>query len=90
MLEAAVRVQESLAKAGATLVTLAPQDGRPARHAGLPEDALRAFFVGVYIDLTEGCFKHVTNMLLFAMFVRKGAPKSWEDVSDWSTFGEKH
>ena len=90
MLKAAVRVQGSLAEAGATLVTLAPQVDALLNTPGLPEDALRTFLIGVYLDLTEGCFKHVTNLLLFAMFVRKGSPKSWEDVSDWSTFGEKH
>jgi hypothetical protein len=51
---------------------------------------LRTFLVSAYADLTEGCFKHVTNLLLFAMFVCKGSPRSWVDISDWSTFGTKH
>lgn len=90
MLEAAVKVQGSLAEAGATLTTLAPQVEALLNTPGIPEDALRSFLIGVYLDLTEGCFKHVTNLLLFGMFVCKGAPKSWEDISDWSTFGAKH
>ena len=90
MLEAAVKVQKSLGEAGATLATLAPQLDALLEAPGLPEDALRTFLVGAYADLTEGCFKHVTNLLLFAMFVCKGSPRTWEDISDWSTFGTKH
>lgn len=90
MLNAAVRIQESLGEAGATLVTLAPQVDALLRTPTLSADVLRAFLIGVYGNLTEGCFKHVTNLLLFAMFVSKSSPKTWEDISDWSTFGEKY
>lgn len=90
MLEAAVKVQKSLGEAGATLATLAPQVDALLKIPGLPEDALRTFLVGAYADLTEGCFRHVTNLLLFAMFVCKGSTRSWEDIADWSTFGTKH
>lgn len=90
MLEAAVKVQKSLGEAGAKLATLAPQVDALLKTPGLPMDALRTFLIGVYGDLTEGCFRHVTNLLLFAMFVSKGSPRTWEDISDWSTFGEKY
>ncbi len=90
MLEAAVKVQKSLGEAGATLATLAPQVDALLKAAGLPVDALRTFLIGVYGNLTEGCFKHVTNLLLFGMFVCKGSPRTWEDISDWSTFGKKY
>ncbi len=89
MLEAAVKVQKSLGEAGATLATLAPQVSTLLNTPGLPIDALRTFLIGVYGSLTEGCFRHVTNLLLFGMFVCKGSPRTWEDISDWSTFGEK-
>lgn len=90
MLEAAVKVQTSLGQAGATLATLAPQVDALLKAPGLPVDALRDFLIGVYGNLTEGCFRHVTNLLLFGMFVCKGSPRTWEDISDWSTFGEKY
>ncbi len=90
MLEAAVKVQKSLGEAGATLATLAPQVDALLKAPGLPVDALRTFLIGVYGNLTEGCFRHVTNLLLFGMFVGKGSPRTWEDISDWSTFGEKY
>jgi len=90
MLKAAVKVQKSLGEAGAKLATLAPQVDALMKVPGLPVDALRTFLIGVYGDLTEGCFKHVTNLLLFGMFVCKGSPRTWEDISDWSTFGAKY
>ncbi len=90
MLEAAVKVQKSLGEAGATLVTLAPQVDALLGVPNLPVDALRTFLIGVYGSLTEGCFRHVTNLLLFGMFVCKGSPRTWEDISDWSTFGDKY
>jgi hypothetical protein len=90
MLEAAVKVQKSLGEAGATLVTLAPQVDALLQTPNLSADVLRTFLIGVYGSLTEGCFRHVTNLLLFAMFVCKGSPRTWEDISDWSTFGEKY
>ena len=90
MLKAAVKVQKSLGEAGAKLATLAPQVDALTKVPGLPVDALRTFLIGVYGDLTEGCFKHVTNLLLFGMFVCKGSPRTWEDISDWSTFGAKY
>ena len=90
MLEAAVKVQKSLGEAGAKLATLAPQVDALIKAPGLSVDALRTFLIGVYGSLTEGCFKHVTNLLLFGMFVCKGSPRTWEDISDWSTFGEKY
>jgi hypothetical protein len=90
MLEAAVKVQKSLGEAGATLATLAPQVDALSKAPGLSADVLRAFLISVYGKLTEGCFKHVTNLLLFGMFVSKGSPKTWGDISDWPTFGEKH
>jgi hypothetical protein len=90
MLKAAVKVQKSLGEAGAKLATLASQVDALMNVPGLPADALRTFLIGVYGDLTEGCFKHVTNLLLFGMFVCKGSPRTWEDISDWSTFGAKY
>lgn len=90
MLEAAVKVQKSLGEAGATLATLAPQVDAVLKAPGLPADALRTFLIGIYGTITEGCFRHVTNLLLFGMFVSKGAPRTWEDISDWSTFGDKY
>jgi hypothetical protein len=90
MLETAVKVQKSLGEAGAKLATLAPQVDALMKAPGLSVDVLRTFLIGVYGDLTEGCFKHVTNLLLFGMFVCKRSPRTWEDISDWSTFGEKH
>ncbi|MEJ7632085.1 MAG: hypothetical protein WKF28_06220 [Rubrobacteraceae bacterium] len=90
MLEAAVKVQKSLGEAGATLATLAPQVDALSKASGLSADVLRDFLISVYGKLTEGCFKHVTNLLLFGMFVSKGSPRTWEDISDWPTFGEKY
>lgn len=90
MLEAAVKVQKSLGEAGAKLATLAPQVDALIKTPSLSVDALRTFLIGVYGSLTEGCFRHVTNLLLFGMFVCKGSPRTWEDISDWSTFGEKY
>lgn len=90
MLEAAIRVQDDLNEAASVLLTLAPQVDRILSTPDLPEDALRDFIVQTYGRLTEGCFKRVANLLLFAMFTAKGSPKEWEDVSDWAQFGEKY
>jgi hypothetical protein len=90
MLEAAVRVQDDLNEAAGVLLTLAPQVDRILAAPDMPDDAMRDFVARTYGRLTEGCFERVTNLLLFAMFVLKGSPKGWEDVSDWAGFGAKH
>lgn len=90
MLDAAVRVQDSLGEAGATLSYVGPLVETLLQTPGVPEVALRTFLLDTYKNLTEGCFKHVANLFLFAMFVEKGSPKSWESVADWSSFGDKY
>lgn len=57
---------------------------------GVTEEALKDFAIRVYGRLTEGCFRRLVNLLVFALFRSKGSPKSWEDIADWSSFGEKY
>lgn len=90
MLDAAVRVQDDLNEAASILLALSSQVDSIVGNSDLPDDAARDFVTQVYGRLTEGCFRRVTNLLLFAMFVTKDAPKDWEDVSDWASFGTKH
>lgn len=90
MLGAAVKVQDDLNEAASVLLALSPQVVGILATPDLPDDAVRDFVVQAYGRLTEGCFRRVTNLLLFAMFVAKSSPKGWEDVSDWAGFGEKH
>ena len=90
MLDAAVRVQGSLGEAGATLSHIGPLIEALLHAPGVPEESLRTFLLDTYKNLTEGCFKHVANLFLFAMFVGKGSPKTWESVADWPTFGDKY
>lgn len=90
MLDAAVRVQDSLGEAGAMLSYIGPLIEALLQTPGVPEEALRTFLLDLYKNLTEGCFKHVADLFLFAMFVGKGSQKSWESVADWPGFGEKY
>lgn len=90
MLGVAVDAQKDMNEAASILLTLAPQVEAMLLKPGLTENALKDFVVGAYGRLTEGCFRRAVNLLVFAMFRSKGAPKSWEDVSDWSSFGQKH
>jgi hypothetical protein len=90
LLDTAVRVQDSLGEAGAMLTYVGPLIETLLRTPGVPEDALRTFLLNTYKDLTEGCFRHVANLFLFAMFVNKESPKSWESVADWASFGDKY
>lgn len=90
MLRAAVSVQASLGEAGATLANVGPLVEALLQTPGVPEDALRTFLLDTYKNLTEGCFRHVANLFLFALFVNRGSPKIWESVADWAGFGEKY
>lgn len=90
MLEAAVRAQESLNEASGIMATLVPQSERIFSGPDLPADALRDFVADAYARLTEGCFRRVTNLLLFALFITKGQEKDFEEISEWSSFGDKY
>lgn len=90
MLEAAVRAQESLNEASSVMVTLVPQSERIFSDPDLPADALRDFVADAYARLTEGCFRRVTDLLLFALFITKGQKKGFEEISEWSSFGDKY
>lgn len=90
MLSAAVDMQKDLNEASGILISLTPQLEAMLGSPGVTEEALKDFAIGVYGRLTEGCFKRVVNLLVFAMFRSKGSSKSWEDISDWSSFGEKY
>lgn len=90
MLGASIDTQKDLNEAASILLTLAPQVEAMLLTPGLTEEALKDFVVRAYGRLTEGCFRRAVNLLVFAMFRSKGSPKSWEDVSDWSSFGQKH
>ena len=90
MLGVAVDAQKDMNEAASILLTLVPQVEAMLLTPGLAEEALKDFVVRAYGRLTEGCFRRAVNLLVFAMFRSKGSPKSWEDVSDWSSFGQKH
>ncbi len=90
MLEVAVRVQDDLNEAASVLLNLTPQIEAILTTPNLPENAVKDFVVQTYGRLTEGCFRRVANLFLYAMFAEKGSMKDWEDVSDWASFGEKH
>jgi hypothetical protein len=90
MLEAAVQVQDSLGEAGAMLVSVGPLVEALLQTPGVSDDALRTLLLDTYKNLTEGGFRHVANLFLFALFLQTGSPKSWEDIANWTTFGEKH
>lgn len=90
MLEAAVHAQESLNEASGIMATLVPQSERIFSDPNLPADALRDFVAAAYARLTEGCFRRVTDLLLFALFITKGQKKGFEEISEWSSFGDKY
>lgn len=90
MLDAAVKVQASLGEAGAMLTYVGPLIETLLQTPGVPEDALRTFLLDTYKNLTEGCFRHVANLFLFAMFINKGSLKEWESIADWASFGDKY
>jgi hypothetical protein len=90
MLSAAVDMQKDLNEASGILISLTPQVDAMLGSPGVTEEALKDFAIGVYGRLTEGCFKRVVNLLIFAMFRSKGSSRSWEDIADWSSFGEKY
>lgn len=90
MLSAAVDMQKDLNEAAGILTSLTPQVEAMLVSPGVTEEALKDFAIRVYGRLTEGCFKRVVNLLVYAMFLSKGSPKSWEDIADWASFGEKY
>jgi hypothetical protein len=90
MLAAAVDMQKDLNEAASILLTLAPQLEAMLSTPDMTAEALKDFIVGAYGRLTEGCFRRVVNLLVFAMFRSKDSPKGWEDIADWSSFGQKY
>ncbi len=90
MLSAAVDMQKDLNEASGILISLTPQVEAMLGKPGVTEEALKDFAIRVYGRLTEGCFRRVVNLLIFAMFRSKGSSKSWEDIADWASFGEKY
>lgn len=90
MLSAAVDMQKDLNEASSILISLTPQVEAMLDSPGVTEEALLNFAIGVYGRLAEGCFRRTVNLLVFAMFLSRGYCKSWEDISDWSSFGEKY
>lgn len=90
MLTAAVDMQKDLNEAAGILTSLTPQVEAILGSSGMTEEALKDFAIRVYGRLTEGCFRRVVNLLVFAIFISKDSPRSWEDIADWSSFGEKY
>lgn len=90
MLSAAVDMQKDLNEASGILISLTPQVEAMLSSPNVTEEALKDFAIRSYGRLTEGCFRRMVNLLVFAMFRSKGSSKSWEDIADWSSFGEKY
>jgi hypothetical protein len=90
MLAAAVGMQKDLNAASGILISLTPQVEAMLGSPSVTDEALKDFAIRVYGRLTEGCFRRAVNLLVFAMFRAKGSTKSWEDIADWSSFGEKY
>jgi hypothetical protein len=90
LLAAAVDMQTDLNEASGILISLTPQVEAMLGSPGVTDEALKDFAIRMYGRLTEGCFKRMVNLLIFAMFRAKGSSKCWEDIADWSSFGEKY